>query len=652
MSRPVLAVDFGTSNSYFCKCPPDELMPSPVDFVSDRTGMDTAVLYRKGRSTLVGSIAINSWGEATDEERKNYRLLTRFKPEIDSDEEAFRGAVDFLSEVREDAARCHIPFDPLSRDVYFGVPCQASKPYVLALKKAAHQAGYGDVRTVEEPLGALLYHLSQGDMAPSEAMGSVLVLDFGGGTFDAALLEGLVVKDAWGDWALGGRLFDDLFYQILVEANPDISDLSSDPGKEYYVHWYSSRVLKERFSATMSRDRDEPWTGTAGPYGSIRRLSWDDFISMASSYRPTDEMLHSIGVRCPGLNGPENLLHRLSRLIVRGQGADTVILAGGSCLWPFVSDIVKEMLPNARLVRSDQPYGVVAKGLSLLPALRLRNDRSMSALRSTLPDFMEEVRSQVVDRILSRSVEDGSFELSSLLVGKVVLPVLEAYRSKGGSASDLRDSVQSEMELVKDQVDRALRLHMEKAAKSIPKATVEAMARWFRKNGIKSLPGHVELALRGDGSDLIGSIDLGNLSPVKALMDSVDRAVAVVVSVVVASLCGGSGIALVASGPLGLIIGGAIGIGGYFAGRRSLRKGLEGIPIPKVLSRVVLSDRSIKKTVEKARVTMAQEVNSSVRREWAGIEPELMDSIKDMVEREVRGLSLINQIEGGPRNVG
>ncbi|NCC96255.1 MAG: hypothetical protein EOM02_05375 [Synergistales bacterium] len=650
MSRPVLAVDFGTSNSYFCKCPHDELMPSPVDFVSDRTGMDTAVLYRKGRSTLVGSVAINAWGEATDEERADYRLLTRFKPEIDSDEVAFKGAVDFLTEVREDARRSHIPFDPTSRDVYFGVPCQASDSYVSSLKRAAHEAGYGDIRTVEEPLGALLHHLSQGDMAPSEAMGSVLVLDFGGGTFDAALLEGLAVKDAWGDWAFGGRLFDDLFYQILLGANPALSGPVADSGTEYYVHWYCSRILKEKFSTTMSRDRGELWTGTAGVYGSIRHLSWGDFISMASSYRPTDEMLRSIGVLCPGMNGPENLLHRLSRLISRGQGASTVILAGGSCLWPFVSDVVQEILPKARLVRSDQPYGVVAKGLSLLPALRVRNDRSIAALRESLPGFLERVRTEVVDFILSRAVDEASSELSSILVGQVIIPVLKEYRSSGGSASNLKDKLREEMELVRDQVDIAMRLHMEKAARAIPKAAVECMARWFREKGIKSLPSHVELALGGDGSGLMTSIDLGSLSPIGSFVASVDRAMAVVVSLVVASLCGGGGIALVATGLPGLIVGGAIGIGGYFAGRRSLKKGIEDVHIPGLISRAMLSDKSIQRTVEKAKKSLASDVNSTVRREWASIEPDLMDSIRDMVGREIKGLSLINQIEGGGRS--
>ncbi|SMG17392.1 Hsp70 family protein [Dethiosulfovibrio salsuginis] len=647
MSRPVLAVDFGTSNSYFCKCPHDDLIPSPVDFISGSTGMDTAILYREGRSPLVGAQALSTWGEASEEERAHYSLLTRFKPEIDVDERAFKGAVDFLSQVREDARRMNIVFNPMERDVFFGVPCQASESYVLAVKKAAEQAGYGEVNTVEEPLGALLFHLSQGDMSPSEAMGSVLVLDFGGGTFDAALLEKLDVKDSWGDWAMGGRLFDDLFYQILVQANPELVNLSEDPGREYFVHWYWSRVLKEGFSDTMSRDREEIWTRTAGTYGAIRHLRWEEFISMASDYRPTDQMLRSIGVNCPGMNGPENLLHRVSQLISRGRGAKTVILAGGSCLWPFIPDMVRDLLPDARLIRSDQPYGVVARGLSLLPALRSRNDRSIAALRGSLPDFMGKIRSEVVDRLLSKAAQEGSLELSSLMIEKVVVPVLMDYRANGGSLSRLRGSMESGIDSVKEEMDGLLRSHMDRAARTIPKATVEMMARWFKDKGIKSLPRDLNLALGEGEADLLKAVDLGRLSPIKGLVDSLDGVIGIVVGLVTASLCGGGGIALIATGIPGLLAGAAIGLGGYVFGRKSIREKLEKVPVNSVLSRFLMSEGPMRKTVEKARVSIAQGVDEAIRREWAAVEPELMSSIREVVEEEIKGLSLINQIEGG-----
>ena len=34
----VLAIDFGTSNSYFCRCLSDELRPEPIQFKSGQDG--------------------------------------------------------------------------------------------------------------------------------------------------------------------------------------------------------------------------------------------------------------------------------------------------------------------------------------------------------------------------------------------------------------------------------------------------------------------------------------------------------------------------------------------------------------------------------------------------------------------------------------
>ena len=99
----VLAIDFGTANSYFCKCPGDQLTPNGVDFGDGRDGLATAILYRKGRSPLIGQAAMEEYYEATPQERSGYVLRTHFKPDIATGQEARRNAADFLGAVLEDA---------------------------------------------------------------------------------------------------------------------------------------------------------------------------------------------------------------------------------------------------------------------------------------------------------------------------------------------------------------------------------------------------------------------------------------------------------------------------------------------------------------------------------------------------------------------
>jgi molecular chaperone DnaK (HSP70) len=72
--RNILAIDFGTTNTYFCKCPADQISPVGVDFGTGRDGLPTAILYRGDREPLVGEPALHEYGEASPEERRGYRL--------------------------------------------------------------------------------------------------------------------------------------------------------------------------------------------------------------------------------------------------------------------------------------------------------------------------------------------------------------------------------------------------------------------------------------------------------------------------------------------------------------------------------------------------------------------------------------------------
>src|SRR5512139_566254 len=120
-TRNILAIDFGTTNTYFCKCPADQISPVGVDFGTGRDGLPTAILYRGDREPLVGEPALHEYGEASAGERTNYRLRTQFKPDIVSSEDAARAATDFLRVVVQQAQRQHIALDPARHDVILGV---------------------------------------------------------------------------------------------------------------------------------------------------------------------------------------------------------------------------------------------------------------------------------------------------------------------------------------------------------------------------------------------------------------------------------------------------------------------------------------------------------------------------------------------------
>src|SRR5689334_24128692 len=97
---------------------------------------------------------------------------------------------------------------PIERAV-ISVPALFELPQSSATSEAARLAGFARVELLQEPIASAL---AAGWRAEQDAGGSWLVFDFGGGTFDASLLEtrdGLLrVVGHDGDNFLGGRDFD------------------------------------------------------------------------------------------------------------------------------------------------------------------------------------------------------------------------------------------------------------------------------------------------------------------------------------------------------------------------------------------------------------------------------------------------------------
>jgi hypothetical protein len=108
---------------------------------------------------------------------------------------------------------------------------------------------------------------------------------------------------------LGGRLFDDLFFQWLLEQNAGAMKKIEKAGDTYYVHSYLCRAVKEFFSLTMARDRSESVNKSVGQYGSVRDMSWTTFIQKARAYNPSRvfvSYLQGVGLESDRLLGQKD----------------------------------------------------------------------------------------------------------------------------------------------------------------------------------------------------------------------------------------------------------------------------------------------------------------------------------------------------------
>ncbi len=651
MIAKVLAVDFGTSTSHFSFCPGDELLPSSLVFDPNALGMESAVLFRKDRETLVGRMALDTWGDAFEAEQKEYDLRMHFKPDIAHSSEAWRAGVAFLQGVRREAESLYASLDQAGR-VFFGVPSEAGEEWREALRTLAREGGFGEVELVDEPVGALLYHLSQKDLKPSESLEGTLVVDFGGGTCDFAWMERLEVKASWGDMLLGGRLLDDLFYQMLCEANPGLEQRLEQEGAAYYVHWYECRRMKENFSLAMSRNLSESWSGRAGNYGTLRNLSWEFFRERASRYIPTP----SFGEHLRRVEGqrfgeePLDLLGWFRSSLregveqhgLQGSAMGRVILSGGSSSWPFVVQILQEELdlPREKILRSSRPGAVIAEGISLLPALRHRYSTLRQSLEKDLPRFVREELQEGVARLLRGGTEEVARHCEARLFQGSLRGVVECFRQEGGSLHTFREDLERCVKEEEPEIAAILEVEMRRIFELLPREIARALGNWLSRKGIRTLPPHLE---GGAFSGAPWKKDVLPFAP-KSLYGNPLRlfegTLAVMTSAVTASICGGTGMALVISGPLGLVVGGMAGLLAYGA----LRKELYRVRLPSIVTKRMISRKRMEKILSEGGEAYRKMVEERFREAWKEQEPRLLEQIERLVALEVASLSALHTL--------
>jgi len=665
----ILAIDFGTTNSYFCKCPADQISPVGVDFGTGRDGLPTTILYRADREPLVGDLALHEYGEASAEERSQYQLRAQFKPDIVDSAEAAHAAVDFLRTIVAQSQRQHIVLDPLKQHVIFGVPSESESRFRTELASIAETAGYGKIRLVDEPKGALLHHLWHKDFSPEQARKGILVIDFGGGTCDFAFLQSLQVCHSWGEMELGGRLFDDLFFQWFIEQNPAAQKQMEKAGDAYYVHSYLCREVKEFFSLTMARDRSETVNKSVGRYGSIRSMSWADFLKRAGAYRPSPTFvrhLQDMGVRCDKIlqaRDPIDLIgwfraslsHGLNAKSVAAGDISRVILAGGSSQWPFIPDVIAETLdipcgtgdpgreqPDHTLMRSDRPYAVIAQGLAILPALQRKFDETRDKLRADLPGFCQAQVRPLVESVTEKYIAGVAADVTSELFDKTIRPTLEEFRRSGGSVKTLRDTVAGKVADNEAQLKDIILERMQTLRLGLPGQLNEMLARWFSSYGLSVGDKPVEQTsqvsvgedmVRPDAPDLYGPV-----------CETVGWFVVALATSVGAAISGGGGIALLATGPVGLIVGAVLSaVAAFLAvrhGKARARELADTWNAPAWIVRNVLTASRI----AKMRRQFKTHLQESLRRQTAPLQNELETRIREVTQTQIEGLSEVTQL--------
>ena len=651
----VLGVDFGTTNSYFCKCPVDHIAPTGIDFGTGTDGLPTVVLYRDNKDPLVGYEGITEWGDATDQERQSYHLQTHFKPDIGSSREAEQIARDFLEGVvRLDPTRSMV--HPSDQEIIFGTPSEADSAFKSTIVEIAKKAGYGSVQVRDEPVGALMYHLWNKDLSPSDAHKGVLVVDFGGGTCDFAYMLRLNVRHSWGDMLLGGRLFDDLFFQWFTDENPGAAEALEASGDEYFVHWDQCREMKESFSQTMARNRDETVRKRIGNYGAVTGMSWESFVGRAKSYRPSTSFiryLREVGDPAERLTDSDKGIDLIEWFrsslaaglddgkVDKGQ-IDRVVLAGGSSLWPFVPEIVSEVLEVdlSAVLRTERPYAVVATGLAILPAFQREFGQRRECLRGEKAAFLKGIGESLLVKRTKQVGARITKGITAHLYDGEIRAILKDFREHGGTIADVKRKISAAVEGSGGELREITDRHVGLLGKGLPEELQERVSEWFSSHGLFYTPRSAKV----EATEALGDVEIEGPDLLDGMTANLTTATAVITGAVVGSICGGAGLALIMSGPIGWAIGAIIGFASIFIGREAVRDWVESKELSPGMAQFILSEDKMTKILKEGREKFKEAISGQVSACCEQPVQDLLGKIEENVDKEIECLTAIDQI--------
>ncbi len=227
MQTPLLGIDFGTTKTLVSYCDPATGLPRPIRLGRGADYLPTTIYALEGGRFL--------FGDAADDEQEMdaTRYCRGFKMELGSDYPVlgfdeggeFREYTaceltsEFLRHVRQSCEQ-KVFLGQTVRRAVITCPVSFSHAQRLDLQEAARKAGFCEVELLSEPEAAGLAFCR---LCPEGLFsGEALIVDWGGGTLDMALVslngKETAVHSSYTDGRtdMGGELFDERLWQHVA----------------------------------------------------------------------------------------------------------------------------------------------------------------------------------------------------------------------------------------------------------------------------------------------------------------------------------------------------------------------------------------------------------------------------------------------------
>lgn len=420
-------IDLGTTSSAICKMENGEPVIKKTDTLKDT--LPSCISFTKKKLSRIGDTAYNDLRQDRARATKTWtndkqNVFIEFKRTMgldtkysSSNMERDYSSEELSAEVLK-TLKSFIGDDTVDASV-ITIPAKFKAPEIAATMRAAKLAGIEHCSLLQEPIAASMAY----GLTTDNKNGYWLVFDFGGGTFDAAMLQvedGIMqVKDTEGDNYLGGKnldyaIVDEIIIPYLQE-NYAIESIMSDTAKREIlrdaVKYYAEQAknqLSFKPSIDIMSQLDEFGEDDEG-----EPLELDMVITQEQLADVVSPIFQKAVDIVKGLLERNNL-----------KDVNSLILVGGPTYSPVLRQMLREQITH-NVDTSIDPMTAVARG---------------AALYATTQEFETDITSSNTEQSVAISLD---YESTSVQPMEYAVVKLLSGESKGINGKSLVFEVSS-----------------------------------------------------------------------------------------------------------------------------------------------------------------------------------------------------------------
>lgn len=279
------------------------------------------------------------------------------------------------------------------------VPAMFRQSQLDATQRAAELAGFSYCELLQEPIAASIAY----GVKANATTGYWLVFDFGGGTFDAALMhveEGIMkVVDTEGDNHLGGKNLDNAIVdQLLIpelQKQCELSDTLENESTKKLLQDALKKYAEEAKIALSSKEKWSYFLEDLGEDDDGEEIQADLDISLEQYEKVVSPIFQR------AIDIVQDVLKRNN---LSGRDLESLILVGGPTFQQTLRRMLKEQITE-KVDTNIDPMTAVAKGAALfastkdIPGDLQKRDSSKAQLSLKYPETTVETHENLGIRI-------------------------------------------------------------------------------------------------------------------------------------------------------------------------------------------------------------------------------------------------------------